>query len=241
MSLAQRLLELAQREGDFDGRGEGVHAFVVQADMRRFTADSDVQREGAAAGVPDRAPGWLGDDRPDRAHVEAAERREALRAKPAAGLLVRNDDESDPRTGLGGGAGAVDDRRQAALHVGGAPTDEASVLDARLELCSAEGGDDVVVAVQVQKRPAIADAGDDRLPVRLVVAGLDQLVGDRQRVELGADALDAGVVGRARWVLRRNGDEIAGEGDDRVLTKLSRPCSHEANVAPRLAPRAGNC
>ena len=67
------------------------------------------------------------------------------------------------------------------------------------------------MTVQVQQRPAVADHREYRLAARLLVAGLDQLVADRQRVQLGADALDALVIGGARRILRGNRDQVAGE------------------------------
>jgi hypothetical protein len=181
--------------------------------------------------VPDRAPGRLGYDGPGGAQIEAPEPRQPLRAEPAAGLLVGNDDQPDVRPGLRGRPRGVDDGRQAALHVGGAASDQSPVLHPRIELRAAEAGHDVVVAVEVQKRPAIADLGEDGVPARVAVAGVDHLVADRQRVHLRADALNALVVRGARRILGRNGDEVARKGNDRALTELGRVWGHAPTVA----------
>jgi hypothetical protein len=143
---------------------------------------------------------------------------------------------SRARARLGRRSGGVDDRRQTALHVGCAAADQSPILHTRVELCAAEGRHDVVVAVEVEKRPAIADLGEDGMPACIAVAGLDHLVADRQRIELHADALNALVVRGARRVLRGDGDEIAGKRNDRVLGELGRAWAQGPTVPRPISP-----
>ena len=99
----------------------------------------------------------------------------------------------------------VDHRRQAALHVRGAAAVQPVAVDVRLELRAVLGRDDVVVAVEVQRPIALADAR---------LAGC---VGDAARLEvepfeLGLEQRDALRVVVPRRVLVSGSRRAAGSG-----------------------------
>ena len=78
-------LEGAQGAHEADGRPESVHLLVVEPDGQ--LTDGYAQREGAAAPVPDRAPGRLCDDCAGRGRIQASRvpptaRRPAGRPSP---------------------------------------------------------------------------------------------------------------------------------------------------------------
>jgi hypothetical protein len=73
--------------------GEGVPASIVQPDMGSPAPNEDSQCEYRAAGMPDRSPGRLGDDRAEGICVEGLELGESLGAELSSRFLVRDDDE----------------------------------------------------------------------------------------------------------------------------------------------------
>jgi hypothetical protein len=201
-----------------DGGGERVDAVVVQADVCGLSSHGDANSEGAATAVPDRAPGGLRDDRAYGVRVEPAELHQPLGAEATACLLVGDDDKTHARTAFGRRARSVDDRRQSALHVRRAATDQAAVDDARLELLATDGRDDVIVAMQVEEPAGLADGAKNGLAVAALIACIDHLVVDGQRRQLGADARDAIAIGRSRRILGRDRDQVTGEADNRAFS-----------------------
>ena len=191
--------------------------------MRRAPVGRYTQRKGAAVRIPHHAAGRLGGQHPD-----AVEVLEQARAARSAGLLVGHEVQHDATGCVPERDHRVDHRRQAALHVGGAAAVQAVAVDVRLELRAVLSRDDVVVAVEVQRPIALADAR------------LQDLLGDPARlevepVEFGLEQRDAlGVVAAGR-VLARDRDEPLGQVDDGVHP----PWIHHPALGSRESIRNG--
>ena len=131
---------------------------------------------------------------------------EARSACPA-GLLVGHEVQDDAPGCVPERDHRVDHRREAALHVRGAAAVQPVAVDVRRELRAVLGRHDVVVAVEVQRAVALADAR------------LEDQIGEAARLEaerfqLGLEQRDALGVAVPRRVLGVDRDEPPGQLDD---------------------------
>ena len=189
-------------------------------------ADADAQGDRAAGRMPHHPAGRLRGHHRQRTGVDQPGLAQVPRPDRAAGLLVADAVDHDPAGGeqpeLACGRGAVDHADQAALHVGGAAADDPAVAPARGELLAALRGDDVEVAVEVERAVSLAGgpADDPRLPEPLGGVELDHLRCESQAVQRVPQDLGARGQAAARRVLGIDRDQPLEQVGHRVGSSL---------------------
>ena len=216
LHLGLQDLQLAHH---FDHLLEGVDPLVLETHVGRAAQDRDAQGDGAPVGVPDRPAGGLRGQHGDGVPAQQAGLGQVGGAALAAGLLIGHHTQPDPaperRPGGLEQVGRVDHRREPRLHVGGAASFQVAVPHPGLELVRALGGHHVVVAMEIQGRPALTEECEQVGPGVLREARhFHPLVGQAEPVQFQGDPVQAFPVGAPGRVFAGDPDQVLGEGQD---------------------------